>query len=167
MHPICDLQIEYSLISRGVEAAIIPALAELGVGMTAYGVLSRGLLSGSKGGTPRRQPRTRAAVRGRERRRPTGSSRPRARRRLAAARGVSAAQLAIAWVRARAAAQHVTVVPTLGARTPKQLDDALAGVALALTAAEVAEIEAAVPASAVAGDRYPAPMMKTLDSERS
>ncbi len=101
VHPICDLQIEYSLISRGVETAIIPALAELGIAMTAYGVLSRGLLSGSKGGTPGdsrgHMPRF-AGANGETNRQLAGAL-----ARLAAARGVSAAQLAIAWVRAHAA----------------------------------------------------------------
>jgi aryl-alcohol dehydrogenase-like predicted oxidoreductase len=86
--------------------------------------------------------------------------------RVAAARGVSSAQLAIAWVRAKAAAQHVTIVPTLGARTRTQLADAFAGLEVELDADEVAELEAAVPASAVAGTRYPPFAMKHLDSER-
>jgi aryl-alcohol dehydrogenase-like predicted oxidoreductase len=86
--------------------------------------------------------------------------------RLAAAKRVTPAQLAIAWVRAKGAAQHVTIVPTMGARTRTQLDDALAGLDVTLDAADVAALERAVPASAVAGTRYPAPAMAHLDSEK-
>ncbi len=86
--------------------------------------------------------------------------------RLAAARGVKPAQLAVAWVRAKGAAQGVTIVPTLGARTRAQLTDALAGLDITLGADEVAALEAAVPAAEVAGTRYAAPQMATLDSER-
>jgi len=131
VHPISDLQIEYSLISRGPEATIIPALAELGVAMTAYGVFSRGLLTGSKPSGP-------------------GDTR--------------SAQLAIAWVRAKGVAQHVTIIPTIGARTRKHVVDALAALDVTLTTVEMATLEAAM--SDVAGTRYPAPMMEHLDSER-
>jgi aryl-alcohol dehydrogenase-like predicted oxidoreductase len=163
VHPISDLQIEYSLVSRGPEAKIVPALAELGIAMTAYGVLSRGLLTGSVPG-PRdsRAHMPRFAGANAEKNRPLVD----ALARLAAARGVSPAQLAIAWVRAKGAAQGVTIVPTMGARTRAQLADALAGLDVALTGAEVAELEAAVPASEVAGDRYPAQAMRHLDSEK-
>jgi aryl-alcohol dehydrogenase-like predicted oxidoreductase len=84
----------------------------------------------------------------------------------AAARGVKPAQLAIAWERAKAAAQGVTIIPTLGARTRAQFADALAGLDVALSADEVGTLEAAVPAEGVAGTRYAAPMMAALDSER-
>ena len=163
VHPLCDLQIEYALVSRGPEASIIPALREHGMAMTAYGVLSRGLLTGSRpAGDDMRAHLPRF----------TGDNAVKnqtlvdALHRLAADRGVSPAQLAIAWVRAKGAAQGVTVIPTIGARTPQQIADAVAAVAVALTPAEVAALEAAVPAEAVAGTRYPAPMMAHLDSER-
>ena len=164
VHPITDLQIEYSLISRGPEAAIMPALAELGIAMTAYGVLSRGLLSGSKPSAPGdfRAHLPRFAGGNGEKNQTLVA----ALARVAAARGVTPAQLAIAWVRAKGAAQRVNVVPTVGARTPAQLADALAALDLALTASELAELEAAVPASEVAGTRYPAAGMAHLDSER-
>jgi aryl-alcohol dehydrogenase-like predicted oxidoreductase len=164
VHPIADLQIEYSLISRGPESAIFPALAELGVALTAYGVLSRGLLTGSKplgaGDFRAHMPRF------------TGANAEKnqtlvdALARLAASKGVTAAELAIAWVRAKGAAQNVTIVPTMGARTRKQLNDALAGLDVTLTASEIAALEAAVPATEVAGTRYPAPLMAQLDSEK-
>ena len=164
VHPICDVQLEYSMISRGPETAIVPALAELGIAMTAYGVLSRGLLAGSKptGAADHRVHLPRFAGANGERNQGLVASLAR----LAGAKGVTPAQLAIAWVRAKAAASRVTIVPTLGARTPNQLGDALGGLAVTLTAAELAELEAAVPAAEVAGTRYPAPMMATLDSER-
>ena len=122
VHPISDLQIEYSLISRGPETAIFPLLAELGIGVTAYGVLSRGLLSGSQPTAPGDYraylPRFTAT---------TARQNQRARRRAAPARrrdGRRPAQLAIAWVRAKA---HI--VPDVGARTRKQLDEALGALA--------------------------------------
>ncbi|HTR50631.1 MAG TPA: aldo/keto reductase [Kofleriaceae bacterium] len=163
VHPICDVQLEYSLVSRGPEAAIIPALAELGVAMTAYGVLSRGLLTGSKlAANDHRNHMPRFAGANGEH----NGKLVDALAGVAAAKAVSPAQLAIAWVRAKAAAQRVTIVPTMGARTPQQLADTLAALAVTLTAAEVAELEAAVPASQVAGARYPAQAMASLDSER-
>lgn len=86
--------------------------------------------------------------------------------RFAAARGVTPAQLAIAWVRAKGAELGVTVIPTIGARTPRQVLDAAEALGVALTPEEVRELEVAVPADAIAGSRCPAPMMVTLDSER-
>jgi aryl-alcohol dehydrogenase-like predicted oxidoreductase len=160
VHPISDLQIEYSLVSRGPEAAIFPVLAELGIGVTAYGVLSRGLLSGSK---PASQSDFRAHLP-----RFTGENRERNERliealqKLAAEKGVSASQLAIAWVLAKSP----TVVPLIGARTRPQLAESLGALQVALSPADVARIEEAVPASGVAGSRYDAQQMRTLDSER-
>ncbi len=164
VHPISDVQIEYSLLSRSPEATVIPALAELDVAMTAYGVLSRGLLTRSKpagaGDFRAHLPRFSGA---------NGEKNQLlvdALARMATARGVTPVQLAIAWVRAKGAAQNVTVIPTVGSRTRAQLADALASVEITLTAAEVAALEAAVPAADVAGTRYPAPAMAHLDSER-
>jgi aryl-alcohol dehydrogenase-like predicted oxidoreductase len=163
VHAICDLQLEYSLISRGPEAAILPALAELGIAMTAYGVLSRGLLTGTRpGATDFRAHLPRFAGANGEKNQALAA----ALARMAVARGATPAQLAIAWVRAKGAAQRVAIVPTVGTRTPQQLGDALAALDVSLSPAEVAALEAAVPAADVAGTRYPAPMMATLDSER-
>jgi aryl-alcohol dehydrogenase-like predicted oxidoreductase len=164
VHAICDLQIEYSLVSRGPEAKIFPVLAELGIATTTYGVLSRGLLTGSKptGAGDLRAHTPRFTGENGEKNRALVD----ALARVAAAKGVKPAELAIAWVRAKGAAQNVTVVPTMGARTRAQLTDALAGLEVMLTPSEVAELEAAVPASAVAGTRYPAPAMAHLDSEK-
>lgn len=160
VHPISDLQIEYSLISRGPEASIFPALAELGIGVTAYGVLSRGLLSGSR---PAAAGDFRAYLP-----RFTGENRERNQRlleaiqKLAAEKGVSASQLAIAWVLTKGS--HI--VPVVGARTRTQLSESLGALDISLSPAEVTRLEAAVPASAVAGTRYDAHQMRILDSER-
>jgi aryl-alcohol dehydrogenase-like predicted oxidoreductase len=160
VHPVSDLQIEYSLISRGSEAAIFPVLAELGIGVTAYGVLSRGLLSGSK---PASQSDFRVHLP-----RFSGENRPRnewlieALQKLAAEKSVSPSQLAIAWVLAKSP----TVVPLIDARTRTQLAESLGALEVALSRADVGRIEEAVPASGVAGSRYDAQQMRILDSER-
>ena len=164
VHPLVDLQIEYSLLSRGPEATIFPALRELGVATTAYGVLARGLLAGSKPTGPRdfraHLPRF-AGDNGAQNRRLADALAD-----LAAARGVTPVQLAIAWVRAKSTSAGAPIIPTIGARTRAQLADALAALTITLDAAEVAALEDAVPAHAVAGTRYAAPQMQHLDSER-
>ncbi len=164
VHPIVDLQIEYSLLSRQPEVSIFPALLELGIAVTAYGVLSRGLLVGSKpvanNDFRANLPRFVGA---------NAEQNERLARALAALahdKGVSPAQLAIAWVRARSALSGIPIVPTLGARTLAQLAASLAALDIALSPAEVAALEAAVPASEVAGTRYATPLMAHLDSER-
>lgn len=163
VHPLVDLQIEYSLLSRKPEETILPTLRELGIATTAYGVLSRGLLTGSKPVTND----FRAALP-----RFTGvnaeknSELVNTLQRLAQQRGVSAAQLAIAWVRAKSFAANAPIVPTLGARTQKQLLEALSALELELTPAEVNELEAAIPPGAAAGERYAPALMAHLDSER-
>ena len=161
VHPICDLQIEYSLISRGPEDKIILGLAELGMAMTAYGVFSRGLLTGSKPSDPNdtraHMPRF-AGANGEK-----NQSLVTALAKLAADKEVTPAQLAVAWVRAKGAAQNVVIVPTIGARTREHITDALPALDITLSAAELATLEAAM--SDVAGARYPAPMMAHLDSE--
>ena len=162
--PVADLQIEYSLISRGIEDTILPACRELGIGVTAYGVLSRGLISGhwSKersthaGDFRTHSPRFQGenlehnlqlvdVLRG-----------------LAEARGVSVAQLAIAWVLARGE----DIVPLVGARSRERLNEALGALQVTLSADDLATIERAVPPGSAAGDRYAAAQMAMLDSER-
>jgi aryl-alcohol dehydrogenase-like predicted oxidoreductase len=161
VHPISDLQIEYSLVSRGPEANILPVLTELGIGVTAYGVLSRGLLSGSR---PMSQGDLRAHLP-----RFTGENRAHNERlletlqQLAAEKGATASQLAIAWVLAKGQ----NIVPVIGARTRPQLAESLGALRVALTDADIARIEEALPASSVAGTRYDEHQMRTLDSERS
>ena len=159
VHPITDLQIEYSLISRAVEPEVLPTLRELGIGLTAYGVLSRGLISGhwtagaSRPGDHRvRQPRfssenvehNLALVE--------------ALRRVAVAKGCTVAQLAIAWV----TAQGQDIVPLVGTRTRQRLSEALPALAVTLTRDDLAEIETAVPRGSARGDRYPTAMMSSV-----
>ena len=160
VHPIADLQIEYSLISRGPETRIFPLLSELGIGVTAYGVLSRGLLSGS---TPKAAGDFRAHLP-----RFKGDNLQRNARlvealsRIASDRGVTPSQLAVAWVLAKGPG----IVPLIGARTRTQLVESLAALQIALTPSEVERIEAALPPADVAGARYDEHQMRVLDSER-
>jgi aryl-alcohol dehydrogenase-like predicted oxidoreductase len=164
VHPIVDLQIEYSLVSRNPEDKIFPALSELGIGATAYGVLSRGLLSGS---VPQNARDYRAHLP-----RFSGENLVANQRlvdafhALAAARNVTPSQLAIAWVRAKSTNPQAPLVPTIGCRTEKQVVEAIGALNIHLAPNEVAELERAVPASAVAGTRYNAHGMTQLDSER-
>jgi len=162
VHPICDLQIEYSLASRGIEDGILKTCRELGIAITAYGVMARGLMSGHwqphraapadfRASSPRFQPanidRNLALVE--------------ALRQIAAAREWTVAQIAVAWVMA----QGDDIVPLIGARRRDQLAEALGGLDVALSAADLREIERAIPKGAVAGERYAAAQMAHLDSE--
>ncbi len=163
VHPITDLQIEYSLISRGLEAEILPTLRELGIGMTAYGVLSRGLISGhwSKDREMGRDframaPRFQGENLGRN------LALVEAIRAIAGTKGVSVAQIAIAWV----ATQGNDIVPLIGARRRDRLSEALGALDVTLTAEDLAALERAVPKDAAAGERYAPAMMAHLDSER-
>ncbi|GAA0527567.1 aldo/keto reductase [Paractinoplanes ferrugineus] len=157
VHPIADLQIEYSLLSRAVEAEVLPTLRELGIGMTAYGVLGRGLLSGNwapgRADDPRNHsPRFSAENAGHN------LALAEALRRVAGAKGCSVAQLAIAWV----AAQGAGIVPLVGARTRERLAEALPALEVELSADDLTEIEKAVPKGSARGDRYPAAFMSAL-----
>ncbi|MBT2115503.1 aldo/keto reductase [Dyella sp. LX-66] len=162
--PVADLQIEYSLVSRGIEESILPACRELGIGITAYGVLSRGLISGhwnAERSTAARDFRTHSPrFQGDNLRHNLGLVEQL--RALAEARGISVAQLAIAWVLARGG----DIVPLIGARTCHRLQEALGAADVHLNADELAAIEHAVPKGAAAGDRYSAQGMSSLDSER-
>jgi aryl-alcohol dehydrogenase-like predicted oxidoreductase len=166
VHPVADVQIEYSLISRGIEEEILPTCRELGIGITAYGVLSRGLLSGHwsrerEGSLAPHDFRASAP-------RFTGENLERnlalveALRTLAQEKTATVAQLAIAWV----LACGDDVVPLVGARTRERLAESLGAVDIELTKDDLARIEEAVPADAVAGERYHAEQMAILDSER-
>ncbi|MGW4382448.1 aldo/keto reductase [Kitasatospora sp. NPDC004531] len=164
VHPIADVQIEYSLISRGIEEAILPVCRELGVGITAYGVLSRGLLSGhwtAERRTTERDFRSRAP-RFQQENLPRNLELVEKLRVLAEERGATVAQLAIAWV----AARGQDIVPVVGARTRAQLAESLGAADLKLGAEDLAALERAVPAEAVAGTRYAEWQMAFLDSER-
>jgi aryl-alcohol dehydrogenase-like predicted oxidoreductase len=162
VHPVSALQIEYSLMSRGIEAQILPAVRELGIGVTAYGVLSRGLLSATSAhaigaGDPRsRFPRFRGENLERNLGLLSGLEQ------IARSRGVTTAQLAIAWVLSRGA----DIVPLIGTKRRDRLAEALRAAELTLDPADLAAIEAAVPAGQVAGDRYDPGQMAALDSEK-
>ncbi|HEY3714634.1 MAG TPA: aldo/keto reductase [Jatrophihabitantaceae bacterium] len=164
VHPIVDLQIEYSLISRGIEADILPTCRELGIGVTAYGILSRGLISDAMragatfeaGDFRAHSPRFQGENFEHNRRLVDALAE------IAQARGVSVAQLAIAWVLTRGD----DIVPLIGTRRRDRLADSLGSLDVKLTDDELATIEQAVPADAAAGERYPATGMTTLDSEK-
>ncbi|MDB5414266.1 MAG: aldo/keto reductase [Rubritepida sp.] len=162
VHPIADLQIEYSLISRNPERDIMPTLRELGIGMTPYGVLSRGLISGhwdkSSGTADFRAMSPRFQGENLDR----NLALVEKLREVAQRKGVTVAQLAIAWV----AAQGADIVPLVGARKRDRLKEALGALDVTLTPADLAEIEGAVPKGAAAGDRYDKHSMAMLDSER-
>jgi aryl-alcohol dehydrogenase-like predicted oxidoreductase len=163
-HPVADLQIEYSLLSRGIEAEILPTCRELGVGVTAYGVLARGLLAGtwstrgvaSPGDMRARMPRFRpenlehnlALV---------DALRP-----IAEEKGATVAQLAVGWVLSRGE----DIVPLVGTTRRDRLAEAIGAVGLELTQDDLAAIERAAPPGAVAGDRYDERQMAMLDSEQ-
>jgi aryl-alcohol dehydrogenase-like predicted oxidoreductase len=164
VHPIGDLQIEYSVISRGIEDEILPTVRELGIAVTAYGVLSRGLISGHwsrdreltatdfRAASPRFQGENidhNLALADR-----LGE--------IAQDKGTTTAQLAIAWVLSRGE----DIVPLVGARRRERLHEALGALDVELTDEDLARIEEAVPPDAAAGDRYAAPQMAMLDSER-
>jgi aryl-alcohol dehydrogenase-like predicted oxidoreductase len=163
VHPISDLQIEYSLVSRGIEKEILPACRALGIGVTAYGVLSRGLISGHwtkersgekdfRGNSPRFQGENlihnlALVAKLRE---------------VAAALGASVAQVAIAWV----GAQGTDIVPLVGSRRRAQLAEAVGALNLALSPQHLAALEKAVPVDAAHGGRYPEAQLAHMDSEK-
>lgn len=164
VHPISDEQIEYSLLDRGIEENILPTCREIGIGITAYGVLARGLLSGHWSRERRLSPGDFRSVAPRF----SGENLDHnlalveALRAIAEAKGVTVALIAIAWVLSRGS----DIVPLVGARRRDRLNEARGSLALTLTPADLAQIERAVPAGAAAGDRYPAVSMARLDSER-
>jgi aryl-alcohol dehydrogenase-like predicted oxidoreductase len=159
--PIVDLQIEYSLLSRGIEDEILPTCRALGIGITAYGVLSRGLIAGSR---PRGQGHDFRAFspRFREGNIEHNLALADALGQVAEARGLTRAQAAIAWV----AARGEDIVPLVGARRRDRLQEALGALDVRLTAEGLAAFETAVPKDAAAGARYPEQLLKFMDSER-
>ncbi|HKJ74118.1 MAG TPA: aldo/keto reductase [Alphaproteobacteria bacterium] len=164
VHPIAWLQIEYSLISRGIEDSVLPTARELDIAVNPYGVLSRGLLSGnwskerSQGGGGLRSHMPRFGGDNLEHNLDIVERL----RRIANEKRITVAQLAIAWVMA----QGKDIIPLIGARTRGQLNDALSAMAVSLTAEDLAAIEAAVPKGSAAGERYAPEHMKALDSEK-
>jgi len=163
VHPIADLQIEYSLISRGIEKTILPTCRALGIGVTAYGVLSRGLISGHW----QAQKQTGA--------KDFRASIPRFQganldqnlaiadeiKRVADARGATVAQVAIAWVLSRGN----DIAPLVGARRRDRLSESLGALSLTLDGEALSALENI--ADSVAGERYAKAQMSHLDSERT
>jgi aryl-alcohol dehydrogenase-like predicted oxidoreductase len=163
VHRIADLQIEYSLIARGIEGEILPTCRELGVGITAYAVLGRGLISGHWSKAREQRPDTRrAASRFLGENLDHNLELVEALRRVARAQGTSVAAIAVAW----ALAQGADIVPLVGARRRDQWAESSAAATLALSPGDLAAIEAAIPKGAAKGERYPAPALAHLDSER-
>jgi len=160
VHPVTGIQIEYSLVSRSAEASILPAVRQLGLGLTAYGVLSRGLLSSSPVTSPKdirnHMPRFRSE--NLEKNRVLVNTL----NQIAADKNVTAPQIALAWVMSRGS----DIVPLIGARRRTQLAESLKALELKLTADDLARIESAIPADAVAGTRYAEEQMRWLDSEK-
>jgi len=165
VHPIVDLQIEYSLASRDIEPEILPTARELGIGITAYGVLSRGLLSGhwssnravTASDFRARSPRFQGANLEKNLRLVEAI------RTVAQRKGITVAQAAIAWVLSRGE----DIIPLIGARTRERLDEALGAAEITLTGPDLDELARAVPAEAVAGARYPEHSLPDLDTERA
>jgi len=164
VHPISDLQIEYSLLSRGIEAEILPAARELGIGVTAYGVLSRGLLSGHWDAG---RDLTAGDFRGMSPRFQGDNLRHNLNlvetlRAVADRLGATVAQVAIAWV----ATRGEDIVPLVGARRRDRLAESLAAADLVLSVDDLAAIEQAIPDGVAAGSRYAGAVLATMDSER-
>ena len=165
VHPITALQIEYSLVSRSVEADILPTVRSLGIGLVAYGIFSRGLLTGS---APTREGASHGEIRGHF---PRFQGENLARNQQLVARltevaqgkGITVARLATAWVLAKGS----DIIPLVGVRLRLQLTEALAALDVTLSPADLASLEAAVPRDAVSGDRYAPEQMLALDSERA
>jgi aryl-alcohol dehydrogenase-like predicted oxidoreductase len=164
IHPISDLQIEYSLISRGIEKEILPVCRELGISITAYGVLSRGLLSGHWSKEHNVAPNDirkfipRFDASNLEHNLALVDSL----RMIAQVKEATVAQIAIAWVLSRGAA----IIPLVGARRRDRLSEALGALSIRLSDDDLAAIAKAVPPGSAAGERYPAQQMAHLDSER-
>jgi aryl-alcohol dehydrogenase-like predicted oxidoreductase len=157
VHPIAAGQYEYSLFSREPEDELLPLFRELGIGLVAYSPLGRGLLTGTldaAAGFGTADFRSRAP-------RFQGDNYTRnlamaaAAEQLAEAKGVTAAQLALAWV----LAQGDDIVAIPGTKRRRYLEQNAAAAGITLNAADLAALEAAVPRDAAAGERYPAEFM--------
>ena len=163
VHPISDLQIEYSLLSRGIESDILKTCRKLGIGVTAYGVLSRGLISGH-------WTRDRSAAQDFRAMSPrflgenldANLELVNSLRQIASEIGATPAQVAIAWV----AAQGKDIVPLVGARRRDRLAEALGALDVKLKAAHLAELARVFPPGAAAGARYPETQLVHMDSEK-
>jgi aryl-alcohol dehydrogenase-like predicted oxidoreductase len=161
VHPVAALQIEYSLMSRGIEKQVLPTVRELGIAVTAYGILSRGLLSSGTAHLAENDPRRRFPRFGTDNH-AQNLELLAALERIADEHDATAAQLAIAWV----ASRGTDIIPLIGTKRRDRLNEALAALDMTLSDDDLAAIQAAVPADAVAGERYEAVQMSALDSER-
>jgi aryl-alcohol dehydrogenase-like predicted oxidoreductase len=161
VHPIAALQIEYSLMSRGIEKEILPTTRELGISVTAYGILSRGLLSSGTARLAPGDPRARFP-RFQDQNHARNLELLAALETIADEHDVTAAQLAIAWV----ASRGDDIIPLIGTKRRDRLEEALKALDLTLSGDDLAAVEAAVPADAVAGGRYEPAQVAALDSER-
>ncbi|MCA3640230.1 MAG: aldo/keto reductase [Methylobacterium sp.] len=168
VHPIAALQIEYSLISRGIEEDILPTAKELGVAITAYGVLSRGLISGHWSQARQEATRDFRAILPRFQGENFAANLKLVEelKIIAAEKGATPAQIAIAWVKAQGLAMGATIVPLIGARTRRRLTESLGAAGITLGIDDLARIEQAIPPDAAKGSRYPDYQMAMLDSER-
>jgi aryl-alcohol dehydrogenase-like predicted oxidoreductase len=161
VHPIAALQTEYSLWSRDVEQMLLPTVRELGIGFVAYSPLGRGFLTGRfkafddlpADDWRRNMPRFQGENFGKN------LGLVQKLEQLAAAKGATASQLALAWV----LAQGDDIVPIPGTRQATNLDDNLGAVNVRLTADELKEIDAIVPAGVAAGARYSEQAMAAID----
>jgi len=154
--PISDLQIEYSVLTRGIEDEILPVCRELGIAITAYGVLSRGLISGRTSGPRARYPRFQGENREHNEALVAGLQE------IADAKHATRAQVAIAWV----AAQGEDIVPLVGSRTVEQVESMINSNTITLDDDDLARIDELIPRGAARGDRYPEALMAQLDSEK-
>jgi aryl-alcohol dehydrogenase-like predicted oxidoreductase len=164
VHPISDLQIEYALTTREIEHAVLPACRELGIGLTVYGVFSRGLLTGgwrpgANAAGDFRQHAPRFQGEAGERNLQVAAEIAR----IAQGFGMTAAQLLLGWV----LAQGNDIVPLVGARRPGRVAEAVEAVGRELDAVELAAIESAIPPDAIEGARYAPAQMAQLDSVTS
>jgi aryl-alcohol dehydrogenase-like predicted oxidoreductase len=161
VHPISALQTEYSLWSRDPEDTILPTVRELGIGFVPYSPLGRGFLTGeirtpddlAADDTRRNHPRFQgdAFQKNLDLVRAIGT--------MAADKGCTRAQLALAWVRA----QGADVVPIPGTKRRRYLEDNLAALDVDLSAADLARIDEVLPPGAASGTRYPATTMASVN----
>ena len=164
VHPVADVQIEYSLLSRGIEEELIPTCRELGVSITAYGVLSRGLLSGHWTADRELPPNDfrKYSPRFQGENLKANLALVDKLREIADARGHSVAQIAVAWTLSRGE----EIIPLIGARSRSRLNESLGALNVELSADDLASIEAAIPSGAAAGARYPEAILARMDSEQ-
>lgn len=161
VHPITALQSEWSLWSRDIEAEIVPTCRELGIGLVPYSPLGRGLLTGrfrARSDFDQDDFRLSTQPRFADGNLERNLQAVAVLEQLAAARGVTAGQLALAWVQH----QGSDVVPIPGTKRRKYLEENVAAAILELSAADMEAIEAAIPVDAVAGMRYPEANMKFI-----